>query len=98
MIRMGRGRQVSAIVLIFLSFCGTICAKAGDALQEPAIPVFSSGVEFVIKTFDQYPMVAFAVLSWSDELHGFLRALVLSPVFTSRFHTIIVVLGNHSSH
>jgi hypothetical protein len=94
MIRMGRGRQVSAIVLIFLSFCGTICAKAGDALQEPANPIFSSGVEFVIETFDRYPVVAIADLPGCDELHSFVRTLVRSPELTSKVHNVIVDFGN----
>jgi hypothetical protein len=94
MIRLDRGRQVSAMVLTFLSFWGTICAKAGDALQEPANPIFSSGVEFVVKTFDRYPVVAVSDLPGCDELHRFLRTLVRSPEFTSKVHSVIVDFGN----
>jgi hypothetical protein len=94
MIRLGRGRLISAIVLICSFFCGTICARAGDALQEPANPTFSSGVEFVTKTFDQYPVVAVADLPGCDELHRFVRTLVRSPDFTSKVHSVIVDFGN----
>lgn len=94
MIRLSRGRLISAIVLLFSFNCGTICARAGDALQEPANPTFSSGVEFVTKTFDQYPVVAVADLPGCDELHRFVRTLVGSPEFTSKVHSVIVDFGN----
>lgn len=96
MIRLSCGRLISAGVLIFSFFCGTNCASAQDALHEPANPMFSNGVDFVTKTFDQYPVVAVADLPGCDELHRFVRTLVRSPEFRSKVHSIIVDFGNPS--
>jgi hypothetical protein len=94
MIRLSRGRLISAIVLIFSFFCGTICARAGGVLQDPGDPTFSRGVDFVTRTFDQHPAVAIADLPGCDELHRFVRTLVQSPEFTSKVHSIVVDFGN----
>lgn len=57
-------------------------------------PEFTGGVEFVVKTFDRFPIVAIADLPACDEFHRFLRTLVQSPIFRQKVHYIIVDFGN----
>lgn len=54
----------------------------------------SDGVEFVLKSFDQYPIVAIADLPGCEEFHQFLRTLVQSPDFRSKVHMVVVDFGN----
>lgn len=55
---------------------------------------FTGGIEFVVKTFDQFPIVAIADLPACDEFHRFLRTLIASPEFGRKVHNIIVDFGN----
>ena len=61
---------------------------AGAELQ----PV--KGVEFVLKSFDKYPVVAIGDLPGCEELYGFLRTLVRAPEFAGKVNDIVVDFGN----
>jgi hypothetical protein len=78
--------------LLFAAFVARVWAQpslpSGHDLQP------TDGVEFVLKMFDRYPIVAITDMPGCQELHQFLRTLVQSPDFRSRVSTIIVDFGN----
>jgi hypothetical protein len=57
-------------------------------------PKFTGDVDFIVKTFGQFPIVAIADLPACDEFHRFLRTLVQSRAFSQKVHYIIVDFGN----
>jgi hypothetical protein len=81
--------SVYAFVLTFV-----LNVRAQAVLPDSPNPRFTDGVEFVVKAFDQYPVVAIADLPGCDEFHRFLRTLIESPAFGQKVHNIIVDFGN----
>src|SRR2546427_69091 len=65
-----------------------------SALADGPKPRFDKGVEFIVKTVEQFPVVAIADLPACDELHRFLRTLVRSPEFGRKVRNIVVDFGN----
>jgi hypothetical protein len=50
--------------------------------------------EFILKTFDQYPMVGITDLPGCEELHNLIRSLIREPAFAGKVQDIIVDFGN----
>jgi hypothetical protein len=89
--RVVRALQVCTFMLTFvLTVRGQAVASDGPS------PKFTDGVEFVVKAFDKFPIVAIADLPACDELHRFLRTLIESPAFGQKVHNIIVTLAIRS--
>src|SRR5215470_12212376 len=81
-----------AVCTFILTFALTV--RREGALSDGPNPTFSDGVEFVVKSFDQFPIVAIADLPGCVEFHRFLRTLIESPAFGQKVHNIIVDFGN----
>ena len=79
--RSRRYPSVHMIALLFVAFGPGVRAQSnlppGHDLQA------TDGVEFVLKMFDRYPIVAITDMPGCQELHQFLRTLVQSPDFRS---------------
>jgi len=87
--RVVRDLPVCAFILTF------VLTVRGQAVpSDGPNPKFTGGVEFVVKAFDQFPIVAIADLPACDEFHRFLRTLIESPAFGPKVHNIIVDFGN----
>ena len=71
-----------------------LTAHAQSALSSDPNPKFTGSVEFIVKAFDQFPIVGIADLPACDEFHRFLRTLVQSTAFRQKVHNIIVDFGN----
>ena len=52
------------------------------------------GVEFILKSFDQYPAVGIGDLPGCEEAHNFIRSLIRNPIFPSKVDEIVVDFGN----
>src|SRR5438132_3066032 len=52
------------------------------------------GVEFILKSFDQYPAVGIGDLPGCEEAHDFIRSLIRNPAFPSKVDDIVVDFGN----
>lgn len=52
------------------------------------------GVEFILKSFDQYQAVGIGDLPGCEEAHDVIRSLILNPSFSSKVNDIVVDFGN----
>jgi hypothetical protein len=52
------------------------------------------GVEFVLKSFDQYRVVGIGELPGCEEAHEVIRSLIRNPAFPSKVEDIVVDFGN----
>ncbi len=57
-------------------------------------PLPLPGVEFILKSFDQYPAVGIGDLPGCEEVHDFIRSLIRNPIFPSKVEEIVVDFGN----
>src|SRR5439155_5318212 len=87
--RVVRDLRVCAFILTFV-----LTVRGQTVLSDGPNPKFNGGVEFVVKAFDQFPIVGIADLPACDEFHRFLRTLVQSTAFRQKVHNIIVDFGN----
>lgn len=89
---MHRSRRYPSARMAALLFGATVWAQSNLPPGHDVAP--ADGVEFVLKMFDRYPIVAITDLPGCAELHQFLRALVRAPEFRSKVSTIVVDFGN----
>ena len=66
------------------------------AAQHPAgaEPHPVRAAEFIVKTFDQYPVVGITDLPGCEELHNLIRSVIREPAFVGKVQDIIVDFGN----
>jgi uncharacterized protein (TIGR03435 family) len=74
-------------------------ASAGTGWSQPALPAGADpqpvdGIDFVLRAFEKYPIVAIGDLPGCEEFHDFVRALVRTRAFPSKVNDIVVDFGN----
>lgn len=81
-------------VTVLCQFALLIPATLRAQHPEGAEPHPVRAAEFILKTFDQYPMVGITDLPGCEELHNLIRSLIREPAFAGKVQDIIVDFGN----
>jgi hypothetical protein len=78
-------RQVMVLTMLLLG-----AARAGGGHPNATL---DAAIQAVLALFDRTPLVALGEVHAVTEIHAFLRALITTPAFGARVHTIVVEFG-----